>query len=161
MRRFVLAAFALTVLAGCQPTATELSEEQEAEIVATIDSLTDEWWAAWEVFDFDRGMSFIHDDPRMTWTAGGEAVYSVAEATEVWSQSVAGLERQVLEVTNARTVVLAPNIVWTLREFDFQVVDTTGTVVAEGQSIETAVWVEIDGEWKLMVGHDDDATPCQ
>lgn len=161
MRRFVFAVFALTFFVACQPTATELSEEQEAEIVATIDSLTNEWWDAWNALDIERGMSFIHDDPRMTWTAGGNAVYSVSEATEVWGQSLAGLERQVHEVTNARTVVLAPNIVWTLREFDFQVIDTTGTVVMEGQSIETAVWVEIDGEWKLLVGHDDNATPYQ
>jgi hypothetical protein len=161
MRRFVLAAFALAFLAACLSTATELTEEQEAEIIATIDTLTDEWWDAWEVIDFERGMSFIHDNPSMTWTGAGRTVYSVAEAREVWGPLLAGLERQVLDVTNARTVILAPDIVWTLREFDFQVVDTTGAVVSEGQSIETAVWVEIDGEWKLMVGHDDNATPYQ
>ena len=159
MRCFVLAVFALTVLAACQPATTELTEEQNAEIAAIIDSLTDEWWDAWNALDVERGLSFIHDDPRMTWTGAARTLYSVAEGREVWGPHLAGLERQVHDVTNARTVILAPDIVWTLREFEFQVIDTTGTVVSEGQSIETAVWVEKDGEWKLLVGHDDNATP--
>ena len=44
-----------------------------------------------------------------------------------------------MEPTNARTVVLAPDIVWTLREFDYAVVDTAGNTVAEGLLKETAV----------------------
>jgi len=159
MRRFVFAALALTVLAACQPAATELTEEQKAEIAATVDSLTNEWWSAWAVFDVDRAASFIYDGPGMTWASDSyRTLYSVAEAKEVWETSLVGLQRQDLEVTNSRTVVLAEDIVWTLREFNYVVVDTSGASVAEGQFKETSVWVKRNGEWKVMLGDDNDAT---
>jgi hypothetical protein len=162
MRRLVLPVFALTVLAAWQPGAPKQTEEQKAEIAATVDSLTNEWWSAWAVFDVDRGASFIYDGPGMTWASDGyRTLYSVAEAKEVWVASLAGLQRQDLEVTNSRTVVLAEDIVWTLREFNYVVVDTSGTSVAEGQFKETAVWVKRNGEWKVMLGNDNDATPTE
>ena len=106
------------MLTACQPVAVELTEEQKAEIVAEVDSLTNEWWAAWETFDVERGLSFIYDGPQTIWTGAPMTVYSVAEMREVWTPGVAGLQRQHLELTNSRTVVLAPDIVWTLREFN-------------------------------------------
>ena len=159
MRRFALPAFALTVLAACQPVATELTEEQKAEIAAMVDSLTNEWWSAWGVFDVDKGASFIYDGPGMTWASDSyRTLYSVAEAKEAWETNLVGMQRQDLEVTNSRTVVLAEDIVWTLREFNYVVVDTSGTSVAEGQFKETAVWVKRNGDWKVMLGIDNDAT---
>ncbi len=158
MRRLTLPLLLLAFTA-CQPATVALTDDQRAAIAAEIDSLTNEWWAAWEVFDFDRGLSLMHDAPEMVWTgAGTRTVYSPAEGREVWEPGVAGLRRQVLEFMNARTVVLAPDIVWTLREGNSSAIDTTGAVVFEGQFIETAVWVKRDGEWKILLGHDNDAT---
>jgi hypothetical protein len=150
----------LILLAGCQaPPPGEMTPEQEAAIIAEIDSLTVEWWNAWETFDWDRGLSFIEDGPQTTWAGAGKTVYSVAEMREAWMPAMAGFQRQELEVTNSRTIVLAPDIVWTLREGNSSLFDTAGTVVSEGQFIETAVWVKRQGEWKVLLGHDDDSTP--
>ena len=158
MRTF--AAFAVcSLFVSCQAPPTEMTEAQREAIVAEIDSLTAEWWEAWETFDWDRGLSFIADEPETTWTGAVRTLYSVHEMREVWSEAMAGLQRQELDFTNSRTVVLAPDIVWTLREGDSRIIDTTGAVVSEGQFIETAVWVKRDGEWKILLGHDDDSTP--
>jgi hypothetical protein len=158
MRRTILPLM-LFVAAACQPARTELAEDQKTQIAAEVDSLTQEWWAAWEVFDFDRGLSFIYDGPDMVWTgAGTRTVYSSAEGREVWGPGVAGLQRQDLEFTNSRTVVLSADIVWTLREGNYVAVDTTGNVAAEGRFIETAVWVKRNGQWKVLLGHDDEVT---
>jgi hypothetical protein len=149
----------LLAVVACQPATMELTEEQKAEIAAEVDSLTNEWWSAWEAFDFDKGLSFVPDNEGIVWAgAGTRTVYSPVEGREVWGPGVAGLSRQELEFTNSRTVVLAPDIVWTLREGDGTAIDTTGTVVHEGHFIETAVWVKRNGEWKILLGHDDDAT---
>ena len=72
---------------------------------------------------------------------------------------MAGLARQDLEFTNSRTIVLTPEIVWTLREGNYVVMDTSGVEVAAGQFNETAVWVKWSGEWRVLLGHDDDTTP--
>lgn len=145
----------LLMAVACQPAQPTLTDDQTAAIAAEVDALTSEWWVAWERVDLERGLSFLSDGPGMTWAVeGAPTVYSVAEAREQWGPMLAGLERQELEFTNARTVVLAPDVVWTLRELRYSAVDTTGAVVAEGRSTETAVWVKRDGEWKLLLGHD-------
>ena len=137
----------------------EMTEAEIAQIKTEIDSLTAEWWEAWETFDWERGLSLIHDAPETTWTGAVQTVYSVAEMREIWPPAMAGLAGQDLEFTNARTVVLAPDIVWTLREGNYVLVDIEGAAVGEGQFNETAVWVKRGGEWKLLLGHDDDTTP--
>ena len=53
MRRFMLAAFAMTVLAACRPTTTELTEKQEAAIADTVRAVNAEFWSAMEAADFD------------------------------------------------------------------------------------------------------------
>ena len=52
MRRFVLAAFTMTVLAACQPATTELTEEQKAEIAAEIRQTARAFWSSIEETDF-------------------------------------------------------------------------------------------------------------
>ncbi len=146
------------MLAACQPGTVDLTEAQRSAIAAEVDSITSEWWAAWEAVDVERGVSFLYEGPGFVWAGAGPTLYSAADAREVWPSMVAGLGRQDLEFMNARTVVLAADVVWTLREMNWAAVDTAGAVVAEGQSIETAVWVKRDGEWKVMLGHDNDAT---
>jgi hypothetical protein len=155
----VLVVLGIGFLLYSSPSAPpEMTETERSQIKAEVDSLTTEWWEAWETFDWDRGFSFIEDAPETTWTGAVRTVYSLAEMREVWPPAMAGLGRQDLEFTNSRTVVLGPDIVWTLREGDYVLMDTAGAVVAEGQFNETAVWVKRGGEWKLLLGHDDDTT---
>jgi hypothetical protein len=159
MRRLVLSVLSPAFLAACQPATTELTEEKKAEIAATVDSLMDEWLATFEAVGLDESLSFLSDSPEMTWASDGDrTVYSVAEAREVWGSHQVGVQRTELEITNARTVVLAPDIVWTLREMDYTVVDTAGAITAEGKLKETTVWVKRNGEWKVLLGQDSDVT---
>jgi len=165
MRRLVVAlAVICAVLAvrfytRSSASSPEMTEAEIVQIKAEVDSITDEWWEAWQAFDWDRGLSFIADAPETTWTGAGPTLYSVAEMREAWPSANAGFGRQDLEFTNGRTIVLAPDIVWTLREGNYVLTDTAGVEVARGQFNETAVWVRREGEWRVLLGHDDDTTP--
>ncbi len=137
-----------------------MTEAEKEAIISHIDSLTDQWWEAWKKFDWKEGVSFVHDLPETTWVGGGPSTLnSLSEIRDTWPKVVEGLGKQEMNFTNAKTIVLAPDIVWTLREADFSVFDKKDVVVAEGQFQETAVWVKRAGEWKLLIGHDDDCTP--
>ncbi len=136
----------------------EMTAAEIALAKAEVDARTNAWWDAWQAFDWERGLSFMEDSPETTWTGAGETVYSVAEMREVWPPMMAGFARQDLDFTNSRTVVLAPDIVWTLREGNYVLTDTSGAVVGQGQFNETAVWVKREGEWRVLLGHDDDTT---
>lgn len=149
----------LGVLSACQAPPAELTPQEEAAIVAEIDSLTGLWWEAWETFDVEEGLRFIHDEPETMWVGGFETLTSLAEMREIWPPMVEGLRGQELDLTNARTLVLARDLAWTLREFDYRVLDMEGTVVDEGQFLETALWALREGEWKILIGHDDSLTP--
>ena len=154
MHRFVLAASTLTVLAACQPATTELTEEQKVEIAAEVDSVANDWWAAWAAADFDRGMSFIDAGSEAAWSGDEGTLYTRAEMDRTWRPTFTQLERQDLTFTDSRTVVLAPDIVCTIRAVTGIATDTTGTTRPEISSIETLVWVKRNGEWRALIGHE-------
>ena len=156
-----LAAFSVLVLvAACQAPPTEMTEAEKADIAAEVDSLTNEMWEAWKIFDWDRGLAFIEDAPETTWRSTVQTMYSVAEMKEVWETALAGFGRQDVNFTDSRTIVLTPEIVWTLREANYVLFDTAGAEVNTGQFAETAVWVKRSGEWKVLLAHDSNPDPA-
>ena len=71
MRRFVFAAFALTVLAACQPADTELTEVQTAEIAAEVNLRMDQLWDVLRQPDWDRMAEFFDQSPDMVMGSDG------------------------------------------------------------------------------------------
>jgi len=153
MRRLVLAVLPLALLSACQPATTELTEEQKAEIAAEVDSVASDWWSAWSVVDFDRGMSFYADAPETAWAGDGEVHYSIANIDSHYRPFFAGLQRQDVNVTGSRTIVLAPDIVYTIRSTAIVAVDTAGAPAPETRFVETIVWVKRNNQWKVLLGH--------
>jgi len=147
MRRFVFAAFALTVLAACQPVATEMTEEQKAEIAETIQQMNTELAVAMNARDLDSWLSGLSDDIRWAIPYGygshsqiEDAVRSAPTDTTEWGMD--------WEETFVR--VLGPDaaVLW-------------GTYAARGTEGErvhtTLVYAHVDGEWKVVHGHSTDA----
>ena len=78
MRRFVFAAFAVTVFAACQPASTELTDYQKAEIAAEVELLHGQFWDAWRAADVDRGLSYYPNTPEAAYATEGELFYGSA-----------------------------------------------------------------------------------
>jgi hypothetical protein len=72
MRRFVLTASALTVLAACQPATTELTEEMKAEIAAEVEQRVAEYADAIQLRDIDDMLEFWADVDGFVMAADGE-----------------------------------------------------------------------------------------
>jgi hypothetical protein len=154
MRRLALAAVSLAFLAACQPATTELTEEQKAEIAAEVDSIMNEWWAAYSTdFDYDRGMSFFSDEPETAWANDGEVYYTLSVIDETFRPFFADLQRQDVTPIDSRTIVLTSDVVYTIRHNTVVVVDTAGNAGPEIRFAETIVWVKRNGEWKVLLGH--------
>lgn len=62
MRRFVLAGFALAVLAACQPTTTELTELQNSEIATEVMMAVEGLMDAWNAEDATASLAFFDVD---------------------------------------------------------------------------------------------------
>jgi uncharacterized protein (TIGR02246 family) len=153
MRRLTLSVLSLAFLAACQPATTELTEEQKAAIAAEVDSVVSQWWAAWNAMDFDHGMSFFEDAGETAWAGDGQLHYSVSGIDGYYRPLFAGLQRQDITSISSRTIVLAPDVVYTIRNVNVAQVDTAGIAQPEFPYAETIIWVKQNGEWKVLVGH--------
>ena len=162
MRRFVLAAFALTVLAACQPATTELTEEQKAEIAAEVNLRLDTFWDVLRNPDYDQILEFFHESPdnisarRGTATYGfvvGSAMDSISRATvDTW-------ESQELTISETNTVVLSHDAVYTLRVGTDAITLTSGETGPTRPWAASYIWVRRNGEWRILLSHSSHGDP--
>ncbi len=155
MRRILFAAFAPIMLAGCQPAVVELTDAAKAEVAAEVDAAASEWWNAWAAVDHDRGMALYADVPEAAWVGDEQNLYTVAAMNEAWA-GVWGADRQQQQIdfTDSRTIILAPDIAYTIRRFTAVVTEKDGTVQPQTSGVETLVWVKRNGSWKVLLGHE-------
>jgi heat shock protein HslJ len=156
MRRIVYAAFALTVLAACQPASTELTDYQKHEIAAEVELLHGQFWEAWRVYD-GRGMSYYRDSPEFTFALDGQllngfdAVNDAVQSSDVATQEITFNEVQI--------TVLAPDVVCTMEQGTYTETDADGATGPETAFAFTAIWVRSDSEWKVHFAHASTPTP--
>ena len=160
MRRFVLAAFALTVLAACQPATTELTEEQKATIADEIRQVYASMMATFDPIDFDGMMSFIHPDPESYFVGDPAqwvnllAVYSnPSHMREVWEPIMATRRAQPTVVSNQYVAVLAENLALSVVEGTYAITDTLGNTTEPDRFSLTAVWGRQNATWKVLHMH--------
>lgn len=158
MRRFILAAFAFTVLAACQPAANELTEEQKAEIVAEVELVHGQWVDAWKAADVERGMSFFLDAPELAEVVDGELTIGFSTIRDGWTAAFGEIASQTLTLSGLQTMVLAPDVVCATEQGTYAVTDTAGVTRPEVSYAYTAIWVRVDGEWKIHYGHQSSPT---
>jgi hypothetical protein len=151
MRRFIIAACTLTVLAACQPATTELTEQRKAEIAAEVELLHDQYWDAWREVDKDRGMSYYRNSPEFIWADEGELIKGWSAANDM-VQAWTGAS-QAITFNERITTVLAPNVVQRVEQGTYVVTDTAGSVWPRTAFASTTMWVFADDEWKVDFIH--------
>jgi len=154
MRRFVFAAFTLTVLAACQPTTTELTEEQKAEIAAEVGLLVPQFFDAFRDGDFDRGIEFWLDAPDAAAAANGRVVHGYDNIVSVFRPGFERVASQLFNVSGQRIVVLAPDVVAVYTESINSQTFVDGETSPEVHHVMLGIWVKHDGEWKIHLGHE-------
>jgi uncharacterized protein (TIGR02246 family) len=128
--------------------------EQRAQIAAEVDSVTNEWWTVWSTAqDFDRFMSFFVDDTEPIWISDGQHLMSRSEIDAAFRPVMGNLARQDNTPIEFRTIVISPEVVYTIRINQVEQIDTTRTRLPEVRWAETIVWVNREGVWKVLLGH--------
>ena len=154
--RVLLAFAALLLAAACQapPAETPPPGMTEAEIAAEVEMVLDEWWAVWsEGEDFDRFMTFFADDPQVLWIADAVPTFGKAAIDANFRPSMDNFQRQENTQVDWRTIVVSPDVVYTIRINDVVQIDLESTPGPTVRYAETLVWVKRDGEWKVLIGH--------
>jgi len=155
MRRSSLFALLPLTVAGCQPAPVNLTDAMKAEIAAEVDAAAAAWWQAWSDVDYARGMTYVEDSPDAAWTGDQGTLYTVAGMNAEW-EGVWGVtwQHQQIDFTDSRTIVLAPDVAYTIRQFDATATDTSGVRLPQVSGVETLVWVKRNGQWKVLLGHE-------
>jgi len=159
MRRFVLAAFALTVLAACQPASIELTDYQKAEIEDEVQLLHDQFWDAWRETSVDRGMSYYLNSPQFTGAVEGQLIHGFAAFDDLARSVFANVARQSIRIDESQTTVMAHDLVCVIEHITYTQTDTAGETGPEYTSAITLAWALRDGEWKVYHFHSSSPTP--
>jgi ketosteroid isomerase-like protein len=96
----------------------------------------------------------MSDAPEATYLGGDQNLYGVDAMREPWTDWAANLSRQEFRYTESRTFILAPDIAFTIRNVAGVATRKDGSIRPEMESVESAVWVKRDGEWKILFGHE-------
>jgi len=147
---------ALLLFSSCQapppePPPPEMTDE---EIAAEVEMVLDDWWATWSgAEDFDGFMAFFADDPDLLWISDAEPYFGRAEMDAAFRPGYENMQGQENTPIEWRTIVIAPDVVYTVRINHIVQTDIAGNSVYDHPYAETLVWVKRDGEWKMLAGH--------
>jgi ketosteroid isomerase-like protein len=152
MRRIALAAFALIVLAACQPATTEFTDAERAAIRDTVTQLADAVFATFRALDVDGFMAPYGSE--VIWSENGVLGANRDSLVGAWSGVFAGIQ----EVTSGdwgevHVDVLGPDAAVFTAAFDWTGVDTSEAEV-EVAGVWTTIWARTDEGWKIIHGHE-------
>ncbi len=149
--RLALAALSVTFLVACQPGATELTEEQKAEVAAQVDAVRADFWDAWRDWDVDRVISYYLNSPDFVWADEGQLFTGWAALNE--AVQAGNLESQTITFNESRTTVLAADAVHVVEQGTYSVTDTDGVTGPKIAFAFSALWMHRNGEWKVHFSH--------
>ncbi len=158
MRRFVLAAFALTVLAACQPANTDLTDAQNAAIADTVRQVSMDYLASISTLDADSVFSFNMDSDEYAWSMDAVLSLDMEADRAAAAAKYAAASSGHVSLDTVRIAVLGP---------DAGVFSGGGVVVvtdSEGQTVEmglalTFVVARRGGRWVVLQGHSSHGSP--
>ena len=132
----------------------EMTEAEIAQIEAEVNQVLDEAWAVWSAGeDFDRFMTFFSDDPEVLWISDAVPHFGRDQIDSDFRPVMESFQRQDNTPVEWRTIVIAPDVVYTVRINDCFQIDLEGNRGPTVRYAETIVWVKRDGEWKVLIGH--------
>jgi uncharacterized protein (TIGR02246 family) len=150
MRRIGLVGFALVLLAACQPTSVDLTEDQRLALVDTILQVQIDLVAAAEAVDAEAVLSFFAPDVGLVMDG---RVVGYASLSQLLRQSYGQMGRQTVEWHPAEVSVLSPDAVALTLGGVVTVIGMEGDTVSSGPVAWTEVFVRRNGGWKLLHAH--------
>ncbi len=147
----VIVAAIATCTAACQPTSLDLTQERQAAIRDTVEQVLAEMVDAGRALDADRLRAFYADEPVLA--LNGVIIEDFDARFELTRRFLGSLRTADGSYRNVHMEVLGPDAVVVTRNDDLTWTDTTG-VQGEWHSAWTGVVRRIDGEWKIIYGHE-------
>ena len=154
MRRFVLAAFALTVLTACQPADTELTDYQKGEIEAEVNLELETIWDPFRQADFDRGIAYWEDSPEQLFgTSEGGILKGFAAIDAAFRPTFTTIASQEINVDETHIEVVTRDVVYAMQRGTYSETDTSGVTGPTWPFAYSFLWTRTDAGWKVSSAH--------
>jgi hypothetical protein len=149
--RAVAALAILFLVPSCQAPPPEMTDAEKAQIEAELMEVTDALTEAWNAWDIDASMSFLH--PERTSFAWAGTVYDFDGLRERYSEVWAGADRQETAWTTRKVEVLSEDAVFFQGSFELRIFYSDGReVLYPGTCHWTGLYEPYNGEWKMTYG---------
>ncbi len=156
MRRTILSALALAVLAACQPATTELTDAQRAAIADTVTQLTDQLLSL--TGDADAWMDLFSTGQELRYVQNG-VILSRDDLESEMTAFVGACEEQSWAWDDVHVVVLGPDAAAVTATYHGAYTDTTGQTFTFDEIVVTYASARSDGTWKIVQAHEYFAPP--
>ena len=98
-------------------------------------------------------MDSFADNSDPLWISDAVPHFGRTEMEAAFRPVMENMQRQENTRVEWRTIVISPDVAYTIRINDVVQVDLAGNAGPTVRYAETILWVRRDGEWKALIGH--------
>lgn len=155
----------LTMVSGCQ-TKTELTAEDKNAIVKAVKEISEPFWGWNDKFE-QEDMKFLalydensdnawQPDPVAT-VFNTSIIKTQAEWIEMWKEMIENRLAMNMSIVDSHFNVLSADKVLEVNKIDYTITTLDSIVHGPYIAVNTVLWVNIDGNWKMQFFHESTA----
>jgi len=165
-KTFILFLGLLAMTPGCQ-TKTELSDADKNAIVNAVKEISESFWG-WNgtlnQADVQKFLALYDENSDNAWQPDPVAtvfntdiITTQAEWMEMWKEIIADRLAMNMSIVDSHFNVLSADKVLEVNKIDYTVTTIDSIVHGPYMAVNTVLWVNIDGNWKMQFFHESTA----
>lgn len=156
----VVASFLLcALLTGCGVSVQEMTEAERTALREEVSQHFSGFWQAWSQVDPDRGWAYHDDHADYSFAYNGRSWTSRASVQAEFAPGFASTRSQTFNLGEPRVAVLSRDLVYVTWQGTHAGTGVDGTLDATRPFVFTALWVKVNGEWKVRFAHESTREP--
>jgi len=156
----------LTMATGCQ-TNTGLTDADKDAIVKAVKEISEPFWGWNDQFDqtdmsqilalYDENSDNAWQPDPVATVFNTDIITTQAEWMEMWKEIIADRLAMNMSIVDSHFNVLSADKVLEVNKIDYTVTTMDSIVHGPYTAVNTVLWVNIDGNWKMQFFHESTA----
>ena len=159
MDRIVVSLLLSVLMTGCTAGVREMTEAERTAVREEVSQHFSGFWQAWSQVDPDRGWAYHDDHADYSFAENGRSWTSRASVQTEFAPGFASTKSQTFNFGEPRVAVLSRDLVYVTWQGTLAATRVDGTLEATRPFVFTALWVKVNGEWKVRFAHESTQEP--
>lgn len=154
----------LMIALGCT-TNMKLTDQKKDSIIRSVQEMSRQFWVVinqkYDSGSLEKFMSFIDEGTDQAWVAEPAVVgfntnlFSTrADLENVWREMLEARSSTNVTMLSNHFAILSENQVLEVNEGDYTLTGKDGKIFGPYRMVNTAIWVNRNGQWKMMHLHE-------